>query len=234
MKRVLGMLLVCLAISAAMGQEACPAPKTVKTTGTAEIKVTPDEVVIQIGVERQSSKARVAKIAVADTSRKILAALKALGVEDKDVQTEYLYLQPMLDYRNGVHISNFTAEQTLSVKLRDISKLDDAMDAVVSAGVNRIDGVEYQSSELRKYRDQARDEAVKAAREKATALANGLGNQIGKTYSIDETEQSQNAYPMFGGLVPNVRLDKARAQGPSTAPGQLTVTASVTVAFELL
>ena len=58
------------------------------------------------------------------------------------------------------------------------------MDAVMSAGANRIDGIEYQSSELRKYKDQARDEATKAAKEKAVALAQALGNQVGKTYSI--------------------------------------------------
>lgn len=233
MKQLLGLMLLCLAASLVRGQETCPPAKLVRTTGTADIKVTPDEVMVRVGVERQSAKARTAKDAVSATSRKILDALKTLGVEDKDVQTAYLYLQPMIDYRNGVRITNFTAEQSLSVKLRDISKLDDVMDAVIAAGANRIDGIEYQSSELRKYKDQARDEAVKAAREKADALANGLGNQVGKTYSIDEMQQSGGFYPMAG-LVANVSMEATKARGPSTAPGQLTVTASVTVAFELL
>ena len=213
------------------GQELCAPPKIVKTTGNAEIKVTPDEAVLSVGVERQSVKARNAKKAVADTSRKIIAALKTLGVEDKDIQTAYLYLQPMIDYRNKVRITNFTAEQSLSVKLRDIAKLDDVMDAVVSAGANSIGGIDYQSSEIRKYKDQARDEAVKAAREKAEALAKGLGNQIGKTYSIEDGEQMEG-YSYFGGLAaPSpVLVEKTR----STAPGQLTVKASVTVSFDLL
>ncbi len=214
-------------------QEMCAPPKIVKTTGTAEIKVTPDEAVLTIGVERQSVRAKNAKNEVADVSRKIIAALKTRGVEDKDIQTAYLSLQPMIDYQKGMRITNFTAEQSLSVKLRDIGKLDDVMDAVVSAGANTIGGIEYQSSELRKYKDQARDEAVKAAREKADALAKGLGNQIGKTYSIEEVQQTEGAY-YYGGLAANSVMERTRSSGPSTAPGELTVRASVVVSFDLL
>jgi uncharacterized protein len=230
-KRVAAAVVLCFAALGAPGQDAGTRPRIVRTMGTAELKVTPDQALIQLGVERQSAKARNAKAAVADASRKILAALKGLGIEGKDIQTEYLYLQPMIDYRNGLRISSFTAQQSLSVKLRDLSKLDDVMDVVVSAGANRIEGVEYQSSELEKYRAQARDVAAKDAREKADALAKGLGNQIGKTYSIDEVQQNETEYPyVLGGNAP--MADK-RSREPSTAPGQLTVTASVIVAFDL-
>jgi uncharacterized protein YggE len=117
------------------------------------------------------------------------------------------------------------------VTLHDLSKLDDVMDAVIAAGGNEIDGIEYQSSELRKYRDQARDEAVKAAKEKAEALAKGLGNEIGRTYSIEEIPQREGYY--YGGLMANAVVSRKTAQGPSTAPGELTVEASVQVSFEL-
>jgi len=95
------------------------------------------------------------------------------------------------------------------------------MDAVMSAGANRVDGIEYQSSELRKYRDQARDEATKAAKEKAVALAQALGNQIGKTYSIEEVQQWNGSYG-YGGLMANAVPQIALPPPPSTAPGQLT------------
>jgi len=209
----------------AEGQEACTHPKIVKTTGTAELKVTPDQAVIQLGIERQSATAKNAKTAVANTSRKVLAALKGLGIDDKDIQPEYLYLQPMIDYRKGLHITNFTAEQSLSVKVRDLSKLDD--------GANHIGGIEYQSSELRKYKDEVRDAAAKAAREKADALAKALGNQIGKTYSIEEVQQSEGYYA-YRGLAANTAIEADRSRAPSTAPGELTVKASVIVTFDLL
>ncbi len=233
MKRIAAVAVLCFAALSAQGQEACANPKIVRTTGTAELKVTPDQALIQLGVEHQSATAKNAKTAVTDASRKILAALKGLGIDDKDIQTEYLDLQPMIDNRKGSRITNFTAEQSLSVKVRDLSRLDDVMDAVMSAGANNIGGIEYQSSELRKYKDQARDEAAKAAREKADALAKALGNQIGKTYSIEEVQQTEG-FNFLGGLAANATMDEERSRAPSTAPGELTVKASVTVAFDLL
>lgn len=233
MRKLAVVAFVCLAFCLAQGQDPCAPPKIVKTTGTAEIKVTPDRAVIQIGVERQSATAKSAKAAVDTTSRKILAALKAASIEDRDIQTAYLDLQPTSYYEKQVRINNFTATQSLSVTIRDLSHLDNVMDVVMSAGANRIDGIEYQSSELRKYKDQARDEASKAAKEKAVALAQALGNEVGKTYSIEEVPQS-DGYSIMGGLAANVAAEKTRASVPSTAPGQLTVTASVIVSFDLL
>jgi uncharacterized protein YggE len=233
MKAFIAVVSLLLAATLAGGQEACPLPKLVKTIGTAEVKVRPDEAMIQLGVERQSPTAKAAKAAVSSTSRKLLAALKRLGLEDKDMQTAYLNLDLMIDYRKGVRIVNFTAEQSLSVKVRDLSKLDDVMDAVIAAGANRIDGVEYQSSELRKYKDQARDEAAKAAQEKAEALAEALGTQIGKTHSIEEVQQDDR-YPYSLALPSVVIAGMPDKRAPSTAPGELTVKASVVVSFDLL
>ena len=235
MQRIAAVAVLCFAALSSQGQEPCTNPKIVKTTGTAEIKVTPDKAVIQVGVERQSATAKSAKIAVDKTSQRILAALNAAGIEGKDIQTAYLELQPTSYYEKHVRINNFTATQSLSVTIRDLSHLDSVMDAVMSAGANRIDGIEYQSSELRKYRDQARDEAAKAAKEKAVALAQALGNQIGKTYSIEEVQQ-WSGYAAMGGLAANAVAvpEVAPPPPPSTAPGQLTVTASVIVSFDLL
>ena len=108
------------------------------------------------------------------------------------------------------------------------------MDAVISAGANQIGGIEYQSSDLRRYRDQARDAAALAAREKAEALAKALGNQIGKTYSIEEVPQPEGYSGPVPGLMANAALEESRSRAPSTAPGQLTVKASVVVSFDLL
>lgn len=233
MRSITVSVVLCLTALVAQGQEVCRGPKIVKTTGTAELKVTPDQATIQLGIEHQSATAKYAKAEVASTSRRILAALKGLDIEDKDIQTAYLYLEPMIDYRKGLRITNFTAEQSLSITVRDLSKLDAVMDAVISAGANQIGGIQYQSSDLRRYRDQARDAAAQAAREKADALAKALGNQIGKTYSIEEVPQPEGYYGPSSGLA-NASLEESRSRAPSTAPGQLAVKASVVVTFDLL
>src|SRR6266581_1930364 len=84
MRSIIASIVLCLTGLVAQGQEVCRQPKIVKTTGTAELKVTPDQATIQLGVERQSATAKYAKAGVANTSRKILAALKELNIEDKD------------------------------------------------------------------------------------------------------------------------------------------------------
>ena len=234
MRSIIAAVVLCLTALVAQGQEFCREPKIVKTTGTAELKITPDQATVQLGVERQSATAKYAKAEVASTSRKVLAALKELKIEDKDIHTAYLYLEPMIDYRKGLRITNFTAEQSLSITVRDLSKLDTVMDAVISAGANHIGGIEYQSSDLRRYKDQARDAAAQAAREKAEALAKALGNQIGKTYSVEEVPQTEGYYGSVAGMMANTSLEESKSRGPSTAPGQLTVNASVVVSFDLL
>jgi len=233
MRKITILLAISILTCLAWPQEKNSQPRGVTTTGTAEINVVPDMVLLQVGVENQSPRARTAKAAADATSRKILAALKDLGIDSKDIQTAYLSLQPQFDYRKGMQISYFSAEQSLTVKLHDVSKIDDVLDALIRAGGNRVDGIEYQSSELRKYRDQARDEAVKAAREKADALAKALGQQIGKAYSIEEERpQMFSPYGYSNSVV--TRNESPKPGGPSTSAGQLKVSAAVTVTFDLI
>ena len=232
MRKVLCFLLVVFTTCCLWAQEKAPA-RGVTTTGTAEVNVVPDQVLLQIGVENQSPRPKSAKSATDATSRKILAALKEFGIDAKDIQTTYLSLQPQFDYRKGMRVSYFSAEQSLTVKLRDTSKIDEVLDALIRAGGNRVDGIEYQSSEMRKYRDQARDSAVKAAREKAEALAKALGQQIGKAYSVEEERpQGFSPYP-YAANVAMETVSKAKPMGPSTSPGEMKVNAMVTVTFDL-
>jgi uncharacterized protein YggE len=157
-------------------------------------------------------------------------ALRANGVDDKDVQTTFLSLQPQFDYRKGMRISYFVAEQTLAVTVRDLARLDSLLESVIKAGGNRVDSIQYETSDLRKYRDQARDLAVKAAREKAHALAQALGQDIGKPYSIEEMPEFDD--DISAGIAGKVTANE-RTRGPATAAGQRTIRARVSVSFDL-
>jgi uncharacterized protein YggE len=224
------MILVSLLIlvGLAVADDKVP-PRTVTVTGTAEVKVVPDRAVIELGVEKEDPSASVAKHAEDATARRILASLRANGIDEKDIQTTYLSLQPRVNYRKGIRISSyFQAEQTMSVTVRDLAKLDALLESLIKAGGNRIDSIHYETTDSRKYRDQARELAVKAAREKAEALAKALGQEIGKATSIEETSEPVDMYA-------NLSLT-TRSRGvaePSLAPGQQSISASVTVSFDL-
>ena len=117
--------------------------------------------------------------------------------------------------------------------VRDISKLDVLLESLIKAGGNRIDSIQYQTSDLRKYRDHARDLAVRAAREKADALAKALGQSIGKAHSIEETPEPE--YSSFANQfwAAPTKTRTTAPSGPATAPGQETISASITVSFDL-
>jgi uncharacterized protein YggE len=201
------------------------------------VNVIPDQVTFHIGIEKQNTNATTAKKAADDGAREILSVLRSNGVQEKDVKTDWLSLNPNYDVRNGKMYS-FTAEQSLTVTVHDISKLDGLLDALIKAGGNRISSIRFETSEMRKYRDQARQLAVTAAREKAEALAKALGQSIGKAISVEEEPQTINPYGYFYGYMSNTSVESAsstRAPSvPATAAGERKVTASVTVWFELM
>jgi uncharacterized protein YggE len=225
-------LALCVLTGLAVAEDKLPA-RFVRVVGTAEVKVVPDRAVIEVGVERQDPSASAAKHAEDAAARRILATLRGNGIDGKDIQTTFLSLQPQSRYVKKVRISYFVAQQTLTIMVRDLAKLDELLEALVKAGGNRIDSIGYETSDLRKYRDQARDLAVKAAREKAEALAKALGQEIGKAQSIEEVAESEYSRGRTSNVIDYFAVaDKARA-GPSIAVGQKTVSASVTVQFEL-
>lgn len=231
--RVLKIAVVLLLLASLGAAEERPAPKTVRVIGTSEVKVIPDRAIVQLGVESQSSSASLAKKSEDTAARRILSSLRGNGIDEKDIQTTWLSLEPYTYYHKGVRTTYFVAAQTLSVTLRDLERLDAVLESLIKAGGNRIESITYETSDLRKYRDQARDLAVKAAKEKAVALAQALGQEVGKAESIDEVPEARNEYQ---GLLSNYSFEAGipdKAKAPSTAAGQKTVTASVIVAFEL-
>lgn len=221
---------LCVLASLAVAEDRLPS-KIIRVIGTAEVRVVPDRAVIDIGVEKQDPSASVAKHAEDAAARRILSALRENGIDEKDIQTTFLSLQPQSYTRKGVRISYFVAAQTMTITVRDLGKLDALLETLIKAGGNRIDSIGYETSDLRKYRDQARGEAVKAAREKAGALAKALGQDIGKAQSIEEVPD----YGFSAGLQANAYLEAARDKvaAPTIAAGQKTISASVTVSFEL-
>jgi uncharacterized protein len=218
--------------SLARAEDALPA-KVVRVAAMSEVKVVPDRAVIQVGVEKQDSSATVAKHAEDAAARRIFAALHKEGIDDKDVQTTFLSLQPQVTTRKKVQITYFVATQTMTVIVRDLSKLDALLESLIKAGGNRIDSITYETSNLRKYRDQARDLAVRAAREKAQALAQALGQDIGKARAIEEMADFSLPSGFFANANAVSYEFNIGKSGPATAVGQNSISATVVVSFDL-
>lgn len=232
MNRLAFLLIVAsLATSTALAQ--LPPPRLVTTTGVGEVKVVPDEVVISLGVDvldKDLAKSR----AEADARiRKSIDAAIAAGVAEKDVQTTAVSIRPEWEYRGPSErvFIGFRTSQTLTITLRDVAKYEPLLTALLKAGVERLDGIHWRSSKMDALQAEARLIAVKSARERARALAEALGQSIGPAYTINDEPQFEPA--------PRMPLYKEMAmaapdQGAPIALGEMTITARVTVGFELL
>lgn len=220
-------------------------PATLSVSGSAEIKVAPDEIVLSVGVE--SRHAELAR-ACADNDERIARALKFLrasGVADKDIQTDYLSVNPNYDHNHSrVTPINYEVRKSVEIKLRKVAAFEAILTGLLGNGVNYVHGVNFRTSQLRQHRDQARQLAIRAAREKADALGTELGVKRGKVQQISENTWggswgwSGGGWGGRGGGFQMQNLNAAAnagGQGESVdgtlALGQIGVSATVNVSF---
>jgi uncharacterized protein YggE len=219
-------------------------PPLITVSGQAEVRVAPDEVVFTLGVESVDKDMLAAKKRTDDSVREVLAIAARNNIKPVDVQTSYISVQPKyntddLEYsaRQSVkrEFVGYQVTKTVAVILRDITRFDTLLSDVLKAGVTRLSNVEFRDSHIRQHRDQARAMAIRAAQEKAKLLVGQIGQSIGPAYSIREgtyTPYSTNNFSQnVAGVAGSSGADTEA--GGAIAPGQISVTAQVTVSFRL-
>lgn len=214
---------------------------TISVIGDAEIKVAPDEVVLILGVETWDKNIQIAKKQNDDRVKKVIALTKDFGIESKYVQTDQINVEPR--YRNGTYTDadfiGYFVLKSIVITLKDVGKFEDLYTAALGAGVTHVHDIQFRTTNLRKYRDQARALAIQAAQEKAGALAGELERKIGKPQSIQENYSgwwSWYGTRWGGGMTQNVVQNVSGGspvEGGTFAPGQISVTARVSVTFDL-
>lgn len=215
----------------------------ITVTGDAEVKVVPDEVSLILGVETWNKDLAAAKSENDQKVSGIIALANRLKIDDKYIQTDFINIEPRYNEQwERREFIGFFVRKTVSLTLKDVSKFEELLSGVLGAGANYVHGIDFRTSELRKYRDQARALAIKAARDKATELAKELGETIGRPQTIQEGRigwwSGYNSWwgNRYGGQMMQNTVQNA---GPGNAPtsglalGQIAVNASVTVSFEL-
>jgi len=220
-------------------------PPLITVTGQAEVRVAPDEVVFTLGVESIDKDMLAAKKRTDDSVREVLAIARRNNVKPEDVQTSYISVQPKYNTDDVEYAARQTIKRefvgyqvskTVAVILRDISRFDALLSDVLRAGVTRLSNVEFRDSQVRKHRDQARAMAIKAAQEKAKLLAGEIGQSIGPAYSIREGTFTPYSTNNFSQNVAGVAGSGGADSGSegAIAPGQISITAQVTVSFRLM
>jgi len=200
-------------------------------SGMGKMTATPDLAKIDVGV--LSDGATVAAVQN-DNTRKMNAmtdALKKMGIKDADLQTSNYSLQPKIDYNsNQQKIIGYTLSQTLNVKVRELTKVGDVIDAVTGLGANQVYGVQFTIDDPTSLQDQARLKAIAEAQKKAQALADAVGLHIVKVVSFSEASADQ-PYPIP--FMAQAEAGMAVKSVPSIQVGSLDVTTNVSVTFEV-
>ena len=240
MKKILSSLFLITVFATFAHTQGFDPRRTINVTGDAEVKVVPDEVSINFAVETNNIDLDAARAENDKKVSAVIAMVKKLGVEDKFIQTDYLSVEPRYDYSNGSpnerdrRFLGYYMTKNISVTLRDVSKFEKLVADALRLGTNYIRGISFQTTELRKHRDQARLMAIRAAKEKAIALAGELGQKVGKPITINENNSNIPVYKANRMMQNAVMSDEnAGSSGEVIALGQIEVKASVSVVFEL-
>jgi len=234
---VAAILFVVMALTCS-AQDVCPHPRLISVVGTAEINVPPDQAVISLGVESHDKVLATAKSENDRRVKKVLGLARAVGVEQKDIGTSSLEMEPDYSEEKIPRLLGYRISQAIAITLKDLTKYEALMTQLLEAGANRVYGVRFVVGEDRKYRDEARTKAITAAKEKAVALAGQLGQTIGKPWEISE-EHGGNIFS-YGAFANTANTVQTRSEGggegaeeSTVAPGQVIVRASVDVSFLL-
>lgn len=200
----------------------------------------PDVVDVRFGIEVDGKELLPTRELQNKRAAAVIACLKKAGIEDKDIQTDCVSIEPVFENNNvKIKPDKYDVTSWVSCTLRDISKFDEMLTVVIQAGVTHVERFAFRSTEMRKHRDEARIAAVKAAKEKATLLAEQLGMKVGRAQNVVEDKQE---YGWGGDFVRPFSNNPSRnsidsissgsAEG-STAAGQISVSARITVTFAL-
>ncbi len=234
------LLLILLAAGAGWAQDIA-GRNVIFTSGDAEVRVAPDEVIINVGVETVNRSLRTAKEANEAAIQRALAVARRYGLPPERIQTNFIEVEPQYHRsETSIDLLAYFVRKSMTVRLRDIQQFDGLMTDLLEAGINHVNGIEWRTTELRKYRDQARSLAIKAAREKAEALAREIGRSAGKAVSVSEEGVWWGVMgaSWWGGQRVMMQNVVSNAGGPGasdlgTVAGQISVTARVHVSFSL-
>jgi uncharacterized protein YggE len=204
----------------------------ITVSGQGSVFGAPDVAVATLGVQADATSVADARSMAATSMDAMVKALKDGGVVDKDIQTTQFSVDPRYDYTNNKQtLIGFTVNNIATVKIHDINKTGELIDAAVSAGgdLARVQSLQFTIDDPSTLQGQARQKAMADAKSRATTLAQAAGVQLGAPRSINEGG-GPTPITFTGAAIPGA-LDQTRTTPIQT--GQLEVQVTVSVIYGL-
>jgi uncharacterized protein YggE len=185
---------ILLSVSGIARSDQAGEEPSIKVSGEGSVQLAPDLALLQLTVRREAETAGAALEANSTAMKAVLAAMKAQGIEDRDLQTANFSIQPRYVYppnqpnteRKPPRIVGYTVRNELSVRVRDISRVGAILDKSVSLGVNEGGNIQFSNEDPSDALMQARTLAVEQALTKAETLASAAGVEVGRILLISE------------------------------------------------
>ena len=250
-------LFACLVVSAGLASagfwgESSDAPtiqqkKVITVSGHGTVDTTPDEAVLRLAVVTQAEDVKNASDENAGKMDAVLAALYELGIPEDDAVTSGYRVRPQYNWRDDEEsLIGFQVRNSLVVTVRNITKVGDVIDSALASGANEIDDVAFTVSDSRQaeLRDEAIADAARRASADAASVADAMGVTIKGPIEISTTGSQFSPYRMYMSydiydegmmVMPEAEIAAAPMKmgaGPQIQPGDVTVSAQVTVVYE--
>jgi uncharacterized protein YggE len=207
---------------------------TISLSGEGKVSATPTLALVQFGVMTQSDTPAKAQSDNASKMNAVQAAMKQLGIQERDIETSGYTMYPNYDYsRSSAQppIVGYTVQQNVSLKVRDFNKISQVLERGIALGINQVSGVSFTIDEPKELQAEARLEALKDAKKKAEALAEALGVDIVRVVSFSEASSYNPPSPYAAYAREGMGGDMSAT--PSLQPGTQEVYANVTVTYEI-
>jgi uncharacterized protein len=228
--RMFAVLLLALA-SPVVAQTGGLPPTLLTVSASADVARAPDQLRLTAGVLTNAATAADAMAANAARMNAVLAALKAAGMADRDVQTTGLSLSPQYRYvqNQSPVLTGYQARNSISLRTLKLADAGKLIDGAIKAGANEVQGPEFALANPDAALDEARTIAVAKARARAELYAKAAGLKVKRIASISEVGAAPEPGPRP--MLRSAMADSGAA--PPVQPGELTLTAQVTIMFEL-
>ena len=157
-----------------------------ETVGTSQVNIAPDMAEISVQVSLSKDNAKEAKTAVDQAVVKFIKRLEQAGVNKKDIQSANLNIQPQYHYpsNQAKQLTGYNASRQITVNVKDLAKLNDILDSALEEGINRVQNIALKSSDETQAVEQARQAAIKDAKQKAKSLAQGFDRKLDGVWEI--------------------------------------------------
>lgn len=216
-------LLVGFALGRSDRESVGDGERTITVTGVGAVKAVPDIAEVSVGVLATAPTAQAARADSDAQMSRVLAALKARGVADADIQTSQVSLSPTFD-RTGARVVGYTAANTVTARIRDLDASGEIITAVAGGGANQISGPTLIVSDEKRLYRKALEDAVADARVRAETIATAGGEKVGALRSATEGNN--------GGPTP-YELRASDSAATPIEPGTVEVKATVTATFDI-